>query len=128
MGWVGGQLLLSLVVLPVLRNGAEPEMGGPLIRSTARRFALVANVALLLLLVGTGIALAGHRGVTFGSFDDPGYGRVLGIKLVLVITSVVLATAQVILATRRPRSARPLAVAGLGSSIAIVVFATALVP
>jgi uncharacterized membrane protein len=128
MGWVGGQLLLSLVVLPVLRNGVDAEMRGPLVRTTAKRFALVANVALLPLLVGTGIALAWHRGVTFGSFDEPGYGRLLGIKLVLVITSVVMATVHGILATRRPRSARPLAIAGLASSIGIVVFATALVP
>jgi hypothetical protein len=42
-------------------------------------------------LVVTGVAFAWHRGVTFGSFDDPGYGRLLGIKLVLVVVSIALA-------------------------------------
>ena len=128
MGWVGGQLLLSAVVLPVLRAQLGPAERGPLVRSTARRFALVANVVLLPALVATGIALAWHRGVTFGSFDDPGYGRLLGIKLVLVGASVALAAVHGSLAMARPRLARPLAMAGLASSLAIVVFATALVP
>lgn len=101
-----------------------------MVRQTARRFALVANVGLLPALVATGIALAWHRGVTFGSFDDPGYGRLLGIKLVLVlvVVSIALAAVHGTIAMARPQLARPLAIAGLVSSLAIVVFATALVP
>lgn len=128
MGWVGGQLLLSTVVLPVLRSQLPPAVRVPLVRRTAQRFALVANVGLLPALVATGIALAWHRGVTFGSFDDPGYGRLLGIKLVLVVVSIALAAGHGTIAMARPHLARPLAVAGLVSSLAIVVFATALVP
>jgi putative copper export protein len=79
-------------------------------------------------LLATGLALAWHRGVTFGIFDEPGYGRLLGIKLALVVGSVVLAAAHGIVATTRPRGARPLAIAGVATSIGIVVFATALVP
>ena len=128
MGWVGGQLLLSVVVLPVLRHAAEPALGGPVIRQTARRFGVVANTVLLPTLVASGIALAWHRGVRLDSLDDPGYGRLLAIKLVLVVASVALAAVHGIAATRRPRGARPLAIAGLASSIGIVIFATALVP
>lgn len=128
MSWVGGQLFLSTIVLPVLRRRLAPDVRGPLIHETATRFAVVANVALLPLLVVTGVALAWHRGVTLESFTDPGYGRLLGIKLVLVATSIALAAVHGILASRRPSSARPLAIAGLVSSVAIVVFATALVP
>jgi putative copper export protein len=128
MGWVGGQLLLSGVVFPVLRAQLGPAERTPLVRATARRFALVANIVLLPTLIATGIALAWHRGVTFGSFDDPGYGRLLGIKLVLVATSVALAAVHGVLAMSRPRLARPMAIAGVASSLAIVVFATALVP
>lgn len=128
MGWVGGQLLLSVVVLPVLRGAAAPTVRGPLIRKTAKRFALVANAVLLPTLLVSGIALAWHRGVTLASLNDPGYGRLLGTKLVLVLVSVVLAAVHGILATHRPRRARPVAVAGVASSVAIVVFATALVP
>jgi putative copper export protein len=128
MGWVGGQLLLSLVVLPVLREAAGPAVRGPLIRKTAKRFGAVANGVLLPTLLVTGLALASHRGVTIGSLDDPGYGRLLGTKLVLVLVSVVLAAIHGIVAMSRPGAARLLAVSGLLSSIGIVVFATALVP
>jgi putative copper export protein len=128
MAWVGGQLLLSFVVLPALRGALQPSVLGPVIRATAMRFAVLANVVLLPTLLATGIALAWHRGVTFGSFDDPGYGRLLGIKLAFVVASVGLAAVHGVVATRQPRRARPLAHAGLASSVAIVVFATALVP
>lgn len=128
MGWVGGQLLLSLVVLPALRRHLEPDVRRSVVHATARRFAVVANVGLLPLLVATGLALAWHRGVTPGSLNDPGYGRLLAIKLVLVVVSIGLAAVHGILASRQPRTARPLAITGLGSSVGIVVFATALVP
>jgi putative copper export protein len=128
MGWVGGQLLLSGVVLPVLRRHLGPELRAPLVHATARRFALLANVALLPALLASGLALAWHRGVTMDSFSSPGYGRLLAIKLTLVVLSIVLAAAHGIVASRRPRGSRPLAVTGLGVSLGIVVFATALVP
>lgn len=128
MGWVGGQLTLSAVVLPVLRRSTDAAARAPLVRQMAMRFALVANTTLLPLLLASGVALAWRRGVTFGTLADPGYGRLLGIKLVLVAVSVALATVHGILATRRPRSARPSAIAGLATSVGIVVFATALVP
>ncbi len=128
MVWVGGQLLLSGIVLPVLRTQLEPAARGPLVRVMAKRFAMAANAVLLPVLVATGIALAWHRGVTFGSFDDPGYGRLLGIKLILVAASIVLAAVHGVMAMRQPRLARPLAMGGLASSLGIVVFATALVP
>lgn len=128
MGWVGGQLFLSGIVLPVLRSELTPQERGPLVHATARRFGLVANVILLPTLLATGLALAWHRGVTLSTFEDPGYGRLLGIKLALVVLAVVLAAVHGIIASKNPRSARPLAMSGLGVSLLIVVFATALVP
>ncbi|MCA1702978.1 MAG: DUF4149 domain-containing protein [Actinobacteria bacterium] len=128
MGWVGGQLFLSVVVLPVLRRTLDPDVRGPVVHRTAERFAAIANAALLPMLVVTGIMLAWHRGVTLASLDDAGYGRLLSIKLVLVVISVGLAASHGVLATRSPRRARPLAIAGLATSLGIVVFATALVP
>lgn len=129
MGWVGGQLLLSVVVLPSLRrSGLDPDVRSRLVRATAKRFAVVANAVLLPSLLVTGPALAAHRQIDFGVFDDSGYGRLFSIKMVLVVLSVALAAAHGILASRRPAGARPLAVAGLAASVAVVVFATALVP
>lgn len=128
MGWVGGQVILSAIVLPVLRSDLAPEVRGPLIRKAAKRFGLAANVVLLPALLITGLALANHRGLSWGSLTEDGYGRLFAIKLALVVVSVVIASVHGILATKRPTSARPLAIAGLASSVAIVVFATALVP
>jgi uncharacterized membrane protein len=128
MGWVGGQLLLSLVVLPVLRASLGPQERGPLVRAAAKRFGIVANVVLLPTLIISGLALAWHRGVRLGTLTEPGYGRLLAIKLTLVAISIVLAAIHGVLATRRPRSARPLGIAGLATAVGIVIFATALVP
>ncbi|MPY94098.1 MAG: hypothetical protein GEV08_13850 [Acidimicrobiia bacterium] len=128
MVWVGGQLVLSGLVLPVLRANLEPNVRAVVVPKAARRFGVVANVALLPLLLVTGISLAWHRGVTFGTFDDPGYGRLLAIKLVLVVAAVGFAAAHGIVASRRPGSGRGLAMIGLVASVGIVVFATALVP
>jgi len=128
MGWVGGQLLLSGVVLPALRARLPAEARGPLIRAVAMRFAVVSNVLLLPLLLITGTALAMHRGVNAETFTRPGYGRLLTIKLILVVVSVGLAAVHGMLASQRPKTARPLGIVGLATSLAIVVFATALVP
>jgi uncharacterized membrane protein len=129
MVWVGGQLLLSLIVLPVLRRtGLDPQVRIPLVRAAATRFALVANVVLLPTLLVTGLSLAAHRHLSWSILDEPGYGRLFAIKMVLVVASVALAAVHGMLATKRPGSARPLAIAGLASSVAIVLFATALVP
>ena len=126
--WVGGQLTLSLVVLPVLRSDLAPDVRAPIAQKAARRYALIVNVAVLPLSLITGISLAWHRGVTFGTFADPGYGQLLGIKLFLVVISIVLAAAHGIVAMKSPTRARPMALAGLATSVGIIVYATALVP
>jgi putative copper export protein len=72
--------------------------------------------------------LAWHRGVRLDTLAEQGYGRLLSIKLSLVVVSIALAAVHGVLATRRPRSARPLGIMGLATSVGIVVFATALVP
>lgn len=129
MGWVGGQLLLTVVVLPALRgSGLDPAVRVPLVRAAAKRFALLANAVLLPMLLVTGLFLAAHRHLSWGILDDPGYGRLFSIKMVLVVTSVVIAAVHGMLASTRPRSARTLAIAGLAASVGVVVFATALVP
>jgi uncharacterized membrane protein len=128
MGWVGGQLVLSGVVLPVLRAELDPATRAPLVRKAAKRYGLVANTVLLPTSLVTGLALAAHRHLSWEILGGDGYGRLFSIKMVLVVLSVALAAVHGIIATRRPSSARPLAIAGLASSVAIVVYATALVP
>ncbi len=128
MCWVGGQLTLSLLVLPVLRTGVAEDVGRPIVRRMATRFGVLANVVLLPLLLATGLALAAHRHIGWATLGEDGYGRLLSIKLVFVVLSIALAGVHGVLASRRAGGARPVALASLASSVAIVVFATALVP
>ena len=130
MGWVGGQLLLSGVILPALRSAQEvgPDQRAALARTAGHRFAIISTTVLLPTLVVTGVAMAMHRGVTFETLTEGGYGRLLAIKLILVVVSVVLATVHGILVRRHPTPARIAAATGLASSVGVVMFATALVP
>ena len=84
--FVGGQLLLAAVVVPVLR---QPTDRAPL-RAAARRFGWGTLVAIAV-LVATGAAMASH-------FHDWGSGK-LHVKLALVGVVAVL----VVWHMRRPR-------------------------
>jgi putative copper export protein len=69
--FVGGQLMLAAVVVPVLRGGDRAPL-----RAAARRFAAGSLVALLVLLA-TGIPMADR----YGDWDRP----LLHVKLGLVV-------------------------------------------
>jgi hypothetical protein len=86
--WVGGQLTLALVVTPALRAAVAGPAQVAAMRDIGRRFAAVANLIVLPLQLSTGLALAWHRGVVLSSFSAPGYGRALGVKLILVAAAV----------------------------------------
>lgn len=128
-GWVGGQLILSGVVVPAVRATVEaPADRATLLRDTGRRFASIANLALLPTLVTTGLGLVWHRQVAVSDLGSTTYGRLLAAKLVLVAASVTLAAAHGSIARRRTGASRGLAIGGLLASIGIVALATALVP
>jgi len=82
--FVGGQLMLAAVVVPVLRGGDREAL-----RAAARRFGWGSLIALAV-LVATGSAMAGH-------FHDWGRDR-LDVKLGLVGAAVLLVLAHM----RRP--------------------------
>lgn len=82
--FVGGQLVLAAVVVPVLRGGDRAPL-----RAAARRFATGTLLALAL-LVATGVPMAGH----YGDWDRTG----LHVKLALVV----LVGALIAWHTRRP--------------------------
>lgn len=128
IGWVGGQLALSTVVVPVVRRRvpARADRAG-LMQDTGKRFALLANAILLPTLITTGIALAVHRRIDFTDLVSSTYGKLFATKLTLVVASIGLAAAHGVTVRRTPRLSRPLAIAGLTASVSIVLFATALV-
>jgi uncharacterized membrane protein len=77
--FVGGQLMLALVVTPALR-GQDPA----LMRGAARRFGIVSVVALLL-IIGTGAAMASH----FERWSDATLHWKIGLLvLVFVLTGL----------------------------------------
>jgi uncharacterized membrane protein len=75
--FVGGQLMLAAIVVPVLR-GRE---GGAPMRTAARRFG-VGTLAAIVVLIGTGSAMASH----YHRWSD----STLDVKLGLVVVVIVL--------------------------------------
>jgi len=82
--FVGGQLMLAAVVVPVLRGGDREAL-----RAAARRFGVGSLIALAV-LAATGAALAGH-------FQDWST-TTLQVKLGLVVAVIAL----IVLHTKRP--------------------------
>jgi putative copper export protein len=129
MAWVGGQLLLSLLVLPVLRRRLDAATRAPLTREVGIRFGVFTVAVFLPLQVLTGLAPAAHRGVTLRSLAAPGYGRILGAKVVLFAVVLLVSGAHGVAVGRgQDRLARLLGIATLLGSVGVVLLATALVP
>ncbi len=128
MVWVGGQLLLSLLVLPVLGRRLDPAARAPLTREVGIRFGVFTVAIFPPVQVATGVALAAHRGVTLAELAQPGYGRTLGAKVSLfAVVLLVSGVHGVAVGRGRDRLARVLGVATLLGSVGVVLLATALV-
>jgi uncharacterized membrane protein len=125
--WVGGQLTVSLVVLPLARRHLEGERRGRLLREVGRRFGMFTGAVFLPVQIVTGVAMAVHKGVTWESLTEPGYGRTLAAKL-LLFTAVMAAAALHGWANGRGHAAfaRAMAITSLVGSVGILVLATAL--
>jgi uncharacterized membrane protein len=127
--WVGGQLLLSLLLLPVLRRRLADQTRAPLTKEIGLRFGVFTIAVFLPVQVATGVALAVHRGVTLASLGQPGYGRTLAEKLTLFALVLLLSGGHGVAVGRGyDRLARALAVATLVGAVGIVLLATMLVP
>jgi putative copper export protein len=81
--FVGGQLLLVVAVVPVLRGRDEDAA----MRTVARRFGIASAAALLVLII-TGAAMAGH----LSRWSDP----ILQAKLALLVLIGVLLALHVL--------------------------------
>src|SRR5205807_7106189 len=81
--FVGGQLMLAGVVVPVLRRG-RPEGSGDraVLRAAARRFGVGTLIAVGVLVV-TGAALAGHYHRWSSSALQVKLGLVVGVALLI---------------------------------------------
>lgn len=91
IAWIGGQLFLVLVVLPVLRSALPSPQRTLLVAQLGRRFAVLSWIALALLVV-TGFLNGERRGVAWESLPaaQSTYGQVLFAKLCLVAVVIAL--------------------------------------
>ncbi|MFE9774805.1 hypothetical protein ACFYOV_24640 [Streptomyces sp. NPDC005931] len=125
--WVGGQLALSLVILPLARRMLEPEARARFTAEAGRRFGMLTGAVFLPVQLGTGWAMAWHKGVTWASLAEPGYGRTLATKLGLFAVVMIAAAAHGFAHSKgRTDIARSLAVVSLVGSLGVVLLATAL--
>lgn len=122
--------MLVVVVMPVLRGGASPQLVRELASSAGRRFAAVTNWVLLPVLVASGMGLAALNGVRPDNLTTTAFGRVLLVKAVLVGAIFALAAVHGLLAQRWPRRhirllagltlAGSIAIVGLGAALAVL--------
>lgn len=126
MLWVGGQLTVSLVVMPLARRTLEGERRSTVLRAIGKRFGTLTAGFFLPVQLGTGIALAWGAGVTWASLLEPGYGRVLAAKSALFCVVMVAATLHGASTRTRPRLARTMAMTSLVTSVGVVLLATLL--
>ncbi|MFF4624505.1 hypothetical protein [Nonomuraea jabiensis] len=125
--WVGGQLTVSLVVLPLARRLLDEQRRGQVLTAIGRRFGLLTVAAFLPVQLATGVAIAWHKGVTWASLAEPGYGRILAAKLALFCVVMAAAGAHGwATGAGRSRLARAMAVTSLVGSLGVVLLATAL--
>lgn len=125
--WVGGQLALSLVIRPLAGHLLDAEAKDRFVAAVGRRFGMLTGAIFLPVQLATGWAMAWHKGVTWASLTEPGYGRTLATKLGLFVLVMLAAAAHGIAYSKgRADLARALAVVSLVGSLGIVLLATAL--
>lgn len=124
--WVGGQLTISLVLLPLARQKLAADQYTGMAREVGRRFGIFTGAVFLPVQITTGVAMARHKGVTWASLTEPGYGRILAAKLLLFGAVVAIAGVHGWASSRHPSFARAMALASLAGSVGIVLIATAL--
>jgi putative copper resistance protein D len=87
--WVGGQLFLVLVVMPVLKQELGEADRVRIAARTGRRFARISAAALGVLLV-TGPLNAIDHGVSWSILANTEWGHILVVKVLLVLIMLVL--------------------------------------
>lgn len=125
--WVGGQLMLSFVVMPVLRRDSSPDQIRAIARAAGRRFTLITNYMLLPLLIITGPLLAWHDGARWTNLATTAFGHLLVLKASLVIMVFVMAALHGLVARRTSRrGVRVYAIVTVVASVGVLALAALL--
>ena len=98
--WIGGQVFIVLVLLPIMRAALPSDERTLLFAGVGERFALVSWAALAVLVV-TGILNGERRGIVWGELLTSSYGRRLAIKLGLVAVVIVVTLVHALYFGRR---------------------------
>ncbi len=98
--WIGGQLFILIVLLPILKNALPRNERALLFAQVGRRYALVSWVALVLLVV-TGILNGERRGIDWTRLPQSSYGRILLVKLIFVAIVIALTLVHALYFGRR---------------------------
>lgn len=126
--WVGGQLTLSMVVRRAAAETVDAPIRADLFTAIGRHFGRLANLVLMPVLLGSGLALIYHRGVDLGALSVGSYGQILTTKIILAFVSFALAVLHGVMAGRGPGVSRSIGITGVIVSAVVVLLATALVP
>lgn len=125
--WVGGQITFSLVLIPLIQRRLKPELAAGIRSTFGKMFGIFTLGFFLPAQAVTGYFIAAHRGVTWSSLLEPGYGRTLTAKLAVFLLVLLLSGLHGYLhGSGRTTAARSLALASLIGSVVIVFLATAL--
>lgn len=94
MVWIGGSLFLVLVFMPVVRHIESKSMASSLLRRGALKFRRIGWICLVILIL-TGILNLGFRGYGWarlfdGSLFAGAFGRILAVKLSLVLSILII--------------------------------------
>jgi len=72
--WLGGQLTVSALVMPVARDRLPEQARAGLMRVLGMRFGIATVAVLIPLQIATGVALTRHKGSPWPPWPNPDMG------------------------------------------------------
>lgn len=98
--WIGGQLFILIILLPIMRTALPRNERTLLFARVGQRYAVVSWIALTLLVV-TGILNGERRGIDWTRLTASSYGQILLAKLILVAVVIVITLVHALYFGRR---------------------------
>jgi uncharacterized membrane protein len=100
IAWIGGQLFILLILLPIMRTALPRNERTLVFAQVGRRYAVLSWIALTLLII-TGVLNGERRSVSWEHLTDSGYGQILFTKLIFVAFVIVVTLVHALYFGRR---------------------------